>query len=424
MATLPYVRVPKDLQKGCMTMDRSILEQIDPRVLGARLQDARKAAGLTQQAVADQMQMARTTVVSIEKGERRVTLSEIVEFAKLYKRPVSDLVSRRLVTESFVPQFRATEREVLEEHADFEQAAIELQRLAEDYAELERIAGAANSRSWPPPYDVGGAGAEQFAAYVASTERNRLGVGDGPIGNLRQRLETDAGLRIFYYRMPSRIAGLFAFNEPLGACVGINLLHPRDRRQWSLAHEFGHFLMHRYRAEITVLEVRRHGNSSERVADAFAENFLLPAGGLERRVTEMTMGRPTGITLADIVSLADLYQVSVQALILRLETLRRLPAGTWERLKAEGFKPQQAQRLLGIDANPPLAETLPRRYVALAVEAFRRGELSEGQLSRYLRTDRISARLQVEAAQRQIYSEQDEFAGLSDLDLAAPLTSR
>jgi hypothetical protein len=32
--------------------------------------------------------------------------------------------------------------------------------------------------------------------------------------------------------------------------------------------------------------------------------------------------------------------------------------------------------------------------------------------------------MQVEQAQRQIYSEQDEFAGLGDLDLAMPLDGR
>jgi Zn-dependent peptidase ImmA (M78 family)/transcriptional regulator with XRE-family HTH domain len=400
------------------------LEQIDPRVLGARLQDARKAAGLTQQVVAERMEMARTTIVAIEKGERRVTVPELLAFAKMCARSVSEFVGRRAVTESFVPQFRATEREMLEEHEDFEAATVELQRLAEDYVELERMTGVSSSRSYPAPYDASGANVEQVAAYVASAERNRMGLGDGPIGNLRERLETDLGLRIFFFRMPSRVAGIFAYNDSLGACIGINILHPRDRRHWSLAHEFGHFLMHRYRAEITVLEVRRRGSRNERLADAFAEQFLMPGAGLERRFTETVMAKPAGVTLADTMSFADLYQVSVQAIILRLESLRRLPAGTWDRLRAEGFKPQQAQRLLGIDANPPLHETLPRRYVALAVEAFRRGELSEGQLARYLRTDRVSARMQIEEAQRQIYSEQDEFAGLSDLDFAKPLGGR
>ncbi len=405
-------------------MDRPVLDQIDPRVLGARLQDARKVAGLTQQAVAGQMGMARTTIVAIEKGERRVTVDELLSLAKLYGRQVSEFVSRRAVTESFVPQFRATERDILDEHADFEQAAIELHRLAEDYAELERITSVPAASSYTPPYEVSGAQIEQTAAYVASAERNRLGLGDGPIGNLRERLETDLGLRIFYYPMPSRIAGVFAYNDPLGACIGLNVSHPRDRRQWSLAHEFGHFLMHRYRAEITVLEFRRRGSATERLADEFAGQFLMPASGLERRMTELTMGRSTGVTLADIVSLADLYKVSVQAMILRLEALRRLPPGTWDRLKVEGFKPQHAQRLLGIEANPAVGETLPQRYVALAVEAFRRGELSEGQLARYLLTDRVTARALVEEARQQIYSEQDGFANLADLDLARSLDAR
>lgn len=71
-----------------------------------------------------------------------------------------------------------------------------------------------------------------------------------------------------------------------------------------------------------------------------------------------------------------------------------------------------------------MRETLPRRYVALAVDAFRLGELSEGQLSRYLRTDRVTARTQVEEAQQHIYSEQDEFANLADLDLGRSRDAR
>ena len=158
--------------KGSVSkMDRAVLEQIDPRVLGARLQDARKSAGLTQQAVADLLSMSRTTVVAIEKGERRVTVPELLEFARVYARQVSEFVSRRVITESFVPQFRASEREMLEEHADFEQATIELQRLAEDYVELERITGVSAPRSYPAPYDTTGASVEQVAMYVASAEQ-------------------------------------------------------------------------------------------------------------------------------------------------------------------------------------------------------------------------------------------------------------
>ena len=405
-------------------MQASTFEQLDPRIVGSRLQDARQAAGLTQHQAADEMGMARTTVVAIEKGERRVLPKELVDFAKLYRRQVSELAGRQEVTEGFVPQFRSTERQVLAKHGNFEQSAYELQQRAEDYVELERMLGVKQHRNYPPVHETTGATPEQLASDAAAAERNRLGLGDGPIGNLRERLETDLGIRVFYFPMPSKIAGLFAYNSSLGACIAINSNHPRDRRNWSLAHEYGHFLMHRYRAEITVLETRRLGSARERIADAFAENFLMPEPGLNRRFTEFHRGAEKGITLADIVSLSYLYEVAVQAMVLRLETLRRLPAGTWQRLAAEGFKVREAQRLLGIDANPPFEDLLPRRYVALAIEAYKKGGLSEGQLARFLRMDRVSARLRLEEGLRGIHQESEgEFTEL-DLDLAQPLSGR
>jgi len=405
-------------------MEARILEEIDPRVLGARLQDARRAAGLTQQTVAEQMNMARTTVVAIEKGERRVTAAELIQFTKLYHRQVSDFVGRREHREGFVAQFRSNERQALDENREYELVAQNLQERGEDYAELETLMGASMPRRYPPVYESTGSTLEQVASDVAAAERNRLGLGDGPIGNLRERLETDVGLRVFYFPMPSKIAGAFAYNEELGACIGINSNHPRDRRQWSLAHECGHFLMHRYQAEITILLERRMQTAKERVADAFAENFLMPEAGLNRRFTDLHRSSPKGATLGDIVSLANLYQVSVQALVLRLETLRRLPPGTWERLVTEGFEVQKAQRLLGIDANPPIKDLFPQRYVALAVSAFRSGRLSEGQLAKYLHTDRLSARLIVEDLQNRVHREfEGDFTEL-ELDLAQPLGSR
>ena len=104
------------------------------------------------------------------------------------------------------------------------------------------------------------------------------------------------------------------------------------------------------------------------------------------------MSSSGSITLAQICTLADLYRVSVQALVIRLEKLRRFPIGTWDRLEADGFRPRRAQQLLGIDANPPEKSLLPQRYLNLAVLAYDKELLSEGQLAKLLRTDRVSAR--------------------------------
>jgi len=428
-------------------MEKHILDSIDPVPLGARLQEARKARGITQQDVADHMDMARTTLVAIEKGERRLTPEELIKLAAFYGRPVSEFVGRQTAVEGFVPQFRtawskalaspdnsdassprSTKQPKRPSRADFERelekVAIELQQLAEDYVELENICGMRMAKAYPPTYNISGTTAEQAGEEIAAAERNRLGLGDGPLSNLRERLESDVGLRIFYFPMPGKVAGIFAYNDVLGGCIGINSNHPRDRRNWSLAHEWGHFLTSRYQPEITFLSTAKRSSAKERLADTFAECFLMPATGLNRRFTEIHRSREKGISLADLITLADLYRVSVQALILRLENLKRLPSGTWDDLERKGFKVRQAQQMLDIEANPPIKDFLPLRYKALAVSAYNQDELSEEQLAKYLRTDRVHARLIVDEISHLAVAEKEGEFGNLQLDLAESVVGR
>lgn len=104
------------------------------------MKDGWKARGLTQEAVATKLDILRTTLVAIEKGERRVTPGELIEMAKMFGRPVSEFVSLRKNKEPFVPQFRlppgqqnVTETEVVAARR------MELESLARDYVELEEM---------------------------------------------------------------------------------------------------------------------------------------------------------------------------------------------------------------------------------------------------------------------------------------------
>lgn len=374
-----------------------LIDKVDAKLLGSRLAEARRARGMTQQKVADEMGMARTTIVAIEKGERRVTSKELLAFASLYGREVSRLVKPGTATSDFVPEFRKDWSEMLEKVPGAQAVSSELRAYADDYAELERLNGIERSDRDIPRYQIRGTSPEQAAEETAVSERNRLGIGDGPISNLRDRLEMDVGLRVFYFPMPSPISGVFAYNDELGGCVGINLNHPRDRRHWTLAHEYAHFLTTKYTPEVTMLKGGKRVSISERFADAFAENFLMPASGLNRRFTEVTRSSPNGTTMTEICQLADLYQVSVQALVLRLENLKRIAAGTWESLRYNGFKPREAQKVLGIEPDPPVRDELPKWYKKLAVAAYEQEKISEGQLARFLRSDRVTARTLVGA---------------------------
>ena len=67
-----------------------ILDQLDPKVLGQKLKQARTARGLRQEDVAKKLGIVRTTLVAIEQGSRRVTAHELAEMSALYGRPVSE----------------------------------------------------------------------------------------------------------------------------------------------------------------------------------------------------------------------------------------------------------------------------------------------------------------------------------------------
>ncbi len=51
------------------------------------LRQARRTAGLTQEAVARHFDKPQSFVSKVESGERRIDASELQEFAKLYGRP-------------------------------------------------------------------------------------------------------------------------------------------------------------------------------------------------------------------------------------------------------------------------------------------------------------------------------------------------
>jgi transcriptional regulator with XRE-family HTH domain len=57
-----------------------------------RLREARKAAGLTQAEVARLLRRPQSFVSTLESGERRIDLIELLQLAKLYTIPIARFV--------------------------------------------------------------------------------------------------------------------------------------------------------------------------------------------------------------------------------------------------------------------------------------------------------------------------------------------
>lgn len=372
-------------------MATNILDNIDMKHLGGLLQKARKKCGMTQADAGIVIDAARTTIVAIEKGDRRLRPGELIALARAYGQPVSYFVRSRPVVEPFPVQFRAAYKRNEEEQTQIEPVILELEELCQNYLELEEIVETALPRSYPREYEVGNAPLKTVAQSIAIAERQRLGLGDSPILLLRDLLEQSVGLRIFYLQMPAKYSGFYTYNERLGGCIAINANHPEERRRWSLAHEYLHFLAHRRRAVLDFDGQYRRVPESERLANAFPQYFLMPTSSLLKQFNDIC--REAGkFTPASLFTLANYYGVSVEALARRLENMELLRIGTYEKLRDRGLKVREVQQELGLEEIPQRAALAPTHYLHLAIEALDRGLITEGRFADFLRVDRLEAR--------------------------------
>ena len=130
------------------------------------------------------------------------------------------------------------------------------------------------------------------------------------------------------------------------------------------------------------------------------------------------------MTAADICRIAHYYFVSVETMTLRLEELRLLPGGTWERLRDRGFRVREAQQQLGLTHRPDGEGMFPMRYQMLAIRGYEEGNLTEGELSRLLRLDRVSARRTVQRMTHTTHLLEGGEVESLPIDLAARLAGQ
>jgi DNA-binding XRE family transcriptional regulator len=120
-------------------MDKNILDTVDVKVLGKELQQARVRKGLTQEEAARIIDVARTTLIAIEKGERRIRAGELIKLAQAYGTQISDFVRTRPEIALSQPQFRGPSLRTEEDNALIEPCVEQLKQFVRNYYELEKM---------------------------------------------------------------------------------------------------------------------------------------------------------------------------------------------------------------------------------------------------------------------------------------------
>ncbi len=154
--------------------------------LGERLAQARKRLNKTQAELAESIGVARTTLVAMEKGERRPTNAELLKLAKELSTSLNELLREHTVVADASPRFRMGPRHTRNDAV--EDSVERLKALGRQYVELEQVLSvtrtpapleavttyrAANAPAGMAPRLAG----QDAAAYL----RRHLDLGDGPV---------------------------------------------------------------------------------------------------------------------------------------------------------------------------------------------------------------------------------------------------
>ncbi|WP_236207013.1 XRE family transcriptional regulator [Pseudomonas tohonis] len=364
--------------------------ELSPIELGERLKTARETADMTQDAAAKAVGIARTTLVAIEKGQRNARLDEIQALSRCYRISANMLLRKEAVHVDLVPRFRSLPET---NEVGIEQAAQMLNDLVRAEVELENVLGIQRAHNYPAEKAILPGDVRKQAELDAQNLRNWLGLGEGPIQDIVALMELQLGIRVYSRKLDSKVSGLFAYDDGVGACILINARHRKDRRAQTSAHELGHFIATRRRPEI--YQDEKYDNSrEERYANAFASAFLTPARAVMEKFKELTIGS-THLTRRHIILLSSFFGVSRQAMVMRLEELSLTKKGTWDWFVDNGgITDEQARQVLGESGiiSMPIDGTQSSRLFLLAIEAWKKDLISEGQMSEMLKLDREKVR--------------------------------
>jgi len=380
--------------------------------LSRRLRAAREACHLKQEDVARHRGVSRSTIAQIELGNRAVLSLELDKLAYLYGRDIREFLADEFREEdALVALFRRHPE--MSERGDVQEVLREAMALGRELTNLEQLLEIERDRAAHPVYPFRPPQtrwqAVQQGGQAAGEERRRLELGSAPLPNIAELFESQ-GVRTAQLPLPEDLSGLTLFDPEIGAFVVVNNREPghsRLRRRFSYAHEYCHVLLDREQKG-TISRTGERSNLIEVRANAFAAAFLMPRAGVQDFVQRLGKGRASrqqvklldeeaaqqvharpepgsqSIQMHDVVLLAHQFGVSRLAALYRLKNL-----GFLTQPELDGLR-QQEEEGMGkaladlLDLPEPDAEIsrneFRHRFLALAIEALRREEITRAKL--------------------------------------------
>ena len=376
--------------------------------LGRRIRFAREEASLSQDVVAQHLELPRSAVSLIESGKRKVDSLELERFSRLVGKSILfffDEESRAVEASNFEEddptQILFSANQVVDISPDKEQ----IDRFRQFHRNFGDLARKLNRLSEPyssePLYNVFKP-TPAAAKWMAAQERARLGIPiSSPIRDIWGILESE-GVRVMAWNLVTpKLGGCFIFSPFLGSFVLVkrNLGdYSTNKLNFVLAHEYCHHLIHRQQKGITCDPSGHYRKPEEYFAQWFAANFLMPEEAIVPRLTTYLENSNGEITAEIVMHLALDFGVSYQAMLYRMadKKVELIEKSVYQQLSKE--KPKQLLAKIGRSV-PGLEKVnqFPDEYTEMVFEAYRLGQIGLGKLVELLEFSIEEAKSQLKA---------------------------
>jgi len=347
--------------------------------LSERLKHARRKAGITLREIEERTGIGQSSLSEYEAGKRAPRLAQLQALAEVYRRSISFFLAEGEPAPEVVLWRKRPDDAVA---ADIEGKFL---RLCEQYHNLE--VWCVERRPCELPVASGSAADFDYrdAERLAYEVRAKLKLGDRPGQSLLPVLEEVCGVKLFHLSFEPSGTAASTVSESFGSAVLLNANNVRWRRNFDLAHELFHLL--------TWNVFRTQDNDDgivasereEKLATCFASNLLMPADVTGLAVNDAIKDDKIGFD--DLFAIARQFDVSVEALLWRIHFLYRCD-------EADTRKDIERYKLFAAaweDREQDTPTERPARFVALAIKAFRRGQLSQGRFAEYIGITRREA---------------------------------
>lgn len=362
--------------------------------IGIVLRELRIKNGLTQEEVAQILDIPRPAISQIEQGKRGVKSEELYKLAQLFNKSLSFFEA--IMEEKELEEANAL-AVLLRAEVLSQEDSEEVKRSYEfyqKYSELETIIGIKKDCFEGIDYrkPMNKIEAIRHGERLAHIVRDELKIGLAPVRNIAELL-TSQGIKVIACRFRGYVSGAFIFDERLGSCILVNIKHPKSRQNFTIAHEFCHTLIDRNKiAQVDSIDLV--DDPIETRANVFASHFLMPNEALEKFLRSMGIRKKHDYSSYDVAHIADYFSMSHLAVLYRLKNYQIISEEKFEKLKMTNWKKVAKtfdfpKDIYDIESEVSVEDVekhmlSQKRLNHLAIEAYRRSLISLGKLGEYL----------------------------------------